>query len=84
MRRYRILLLADTFLNSPRSDVEIALLLPAYGAIIGSMVGVIPEGLDWEEPWQVRLMHLHPSPHRLAESTLTVRNGQFRACCRRS
>ncbi|KAK9896455.1 hypothetical protein P389DRAFT_171633 [Cystobasidium minutum MCA 4210] len=36
----------------PRSDIEIAMLLPAYGAIIGTMIGVIPEGLDWEESWQ--------------------------------
>jgi hypothetical protein len=45
----------------PRSDIEIALLLPAYGAIVGSMLGVIPEGLDWEEPWQVRTFWQDPT-----------------------
>ena len=39
----------------PKTDVEVALLLPAYGTILGCLLGAIPEGLDWEESWQVRI-----------------------------
>lgn len=69
--------------SSPRSDIEIALLLPAYGAIVGSMVGVIPEGLDWEEPWQVR--EFWQSKHvKLLRPPSPCRNGRFLACWVRS
>lgn len=37
---------------SPRSPVERAIVYPAVGTFLGTWVGVIPIGLDWERPWQ--------------------------------
>ncbi|KAI0649864.1 GPI biosynthesis protein family Pig-F-domain-containing protein [Trametes meyenii] len=37
---------------SPRSPLERALVYPAVGAVVGSWMGAIPIGLDWERPWQ--------------------------------
>ncbi|GAA5962462.1 hypothetical protein JCM21900_006401 [Sporobolomyces salmonicolor] len=37
---------------SPNDDLELALLAPALGAIIGCWAGAIPIPLDWDRPWQ--------------------------------
>ncbi|GAA6061403.1 hypothetical protein JCM10212_004461 [Sporobolomyces blumeae] len=38
---------------SPNDDLELALLAPALGAILGAWLGAIPVPLDWDRPWQV-------------------------------
>ncbi|GAA5997329.1 hypothetical protein JCM5350_002348 [Sporobolomyces pararoseus] len=38
---------------SPNDDLELALLAPALGAIIGCWLGAVPIPLDWDRPWQV-------------------------------
>ncbi|KZV66880.1 PIG-F-domain-containing protein [Peniophora sp. CONT] len=35
-----------------RSPKERAIAYPAFGALTGAWVGVIPIGLDWDRPWQ--------------------------------
>ncbi|GAA5855967.1 hypothetical protein JCM8547_000434 [Rhodosporidiobolus lusitaniae] len=37
---------------SPNDDLELALLLPAVGAIVGCWLGAVPIPLDWDRPWQ--------------------------------
>ncbi|GJN87227.1 hypothetical protein Rhopal_000172-T1 [Rhodotorula paludigena] len=37
---------------SPNDNLEIALLAPALGAIVGCWAGAIPIPLDWDRPWQ--------------------------------
>lgn len=37
---------------SPRNPIERALVYPTVGTFLGSWIGVIPIGLDWERPWQ--------------------------------
>ena len=58
---------------SPRTAPERAFVYPAIGAFLGAWAGVIPIGLDWDRPWQVRLLpylsvwlshHLHHVLHR--------------------
>ncbi|ORY88759.1 GPI biosynthesis protein family Pig-F-domain-containing protein [Leucosporidium creatinivorum] len=36
----------------PSNDLEVALLAPALGAIVGCWAGAIPIPLDWDRPWQ--------------------------------
>merc|ERR1712093_970292 len=36
----------------PQSDVEVALVAPAYGAVLGCLLSAPALALDWEEPWQ--------------------------------
>ncbi|GAA5831620.1 hypothetical protein JCM3766R1_004955 [Sporobolomyces carnicolor] len=38
---------------SPNDDLELALLAPALGAIVGCWLGAVPIPLDWDRPWQV-------------------------------
>ncbi|GAA5903598.1 mannose-ethanolamine phosphotransferase GPI11 [Sporobolomyces salmoneus] len=38
---------------SPNDDLELALLAPALGTIIGCWLGAVPIPLDWDRPWQV-------------------------------
>ncbi len=37
---------------SPANDLELALLAPAFGTIIGTWLGAVPIPLDWDRPWQ--------------------------------
>ncbi|SCZ98823.1 BZ3500_MvSof-1268-A1-R1_Chr3-1g05643 [Microbotryum saponariae] len=37
---------------SPQTDLEIALLLPALGALAGAWLGAVPMPLDWDRAWQ--------------------------------
>ncbi|KDE07315.1 hypothetical protein MVLG_02360 [Microbotryum lychnidis-dioicae p1A1 Lamole] len=37
---------------SPQTDLEIALLLPALGALAGAWLGAVPIPLDWDRAWQ--------------------------------
>ncbi|GAA6012696.1 hypothetical protein JCM11491_002533 [Sporobolomyces phaffii] len=37
---------------SPNDDLELALLAPALGAIVGCWLGAVPIPLDWDRPWQ--------------------------------
>lgn len=70
--------------RSPNNDLEIALLYPALGAVIGCWSGAIPIPLDWDRPWQVS-----PSPLEiLVLSSMTglanyVRPGGRRGACDR-
>lgn len=38
----------------PANDLEIALLYPLVGTLVGAWTGAIPLPLDWNAPWQVR------------------------------
>ncbi|KAK4698777.1 GPI ethanolamine phosphate transferase 2/3 subunit F, partial [Phenoliferia sp. Uapishka_3] len=37
---------------SPANDLELALLAPAIGTLLGCWAGAIPIPLDWDRPWQ--------------------------------
>jgi hypothetical protein len=37
---------------SPQSEIDVAILHPALGTLIGAWAGMIPLGLDWERAWQ--------------------------------
>lgn len=45
---------AHFFRCRPRNQIERALVYPAIGTVLGCWAGVIPVGLDWDRPWQVR------------------------------
>lgn len=48
--------LASVSPNSSINDqLELALVAPAFGAMIGCWLGAIPIPLDWDRPWQVSL-----------------------------
>lgn len=38
---------------SPSDASELALCIPAHGAVVGSWVGAWPIPLDWDRPWQL-------------------------------
>lgn len=40
--------------HRPANDVELALLVPAIGTLVGCWLGAVPIPLDWDRPWQVR------------------------------
>lgn len=37
---------------SPQSEIDVAILHPALGTLLGAWTGMIPLGLDWERAWQ--------------------------------
>ncbi|KAI5479049.1 hypothetical protein MNV49_004331 [Pseudohyphozyma bogoriensis] len=43
---------------SPKDDLELTLLAPAVGAIVGSWFGAFPIPLDWDQSWQVSAVYL--------------------------
>lgn len=38
---------------APASAAEIALVIPAHGAVLGAWLGALPIPLDWDRPWQI-------------------------------
>ena len=36
----------------PRNSLELVLVYPVIGALVGSWIGAIPIALDWDRPWQ--------------------------------
>jgi len=42
--------------RSPTDDLELALFAPAIGTLVGAWLGAVPIPLDWDRPWQVRLL----------------------------
>ena len=38
------------------TPIERAMVYPAIGTVVGCWLGVIPIALDWDRPWQVRIV----------------------------
>lgn len=48
--RYRLTRLFSQW--SPETRLEVLILYPVVGAVVGAWLGAIPMALDWDRPWQ--------------------------------
>lgn len=72
-RLYRVRL---SILHRPKTDLELALILPAFGTLIGCFIGATLEALDWEMPWQVsrKATFTRQTTEQLADMASTLRS----------
>jgi phosphatidylinositol glycan class F len=47
------------------TPIERAMVYPAIGTVVGCWLGVIPIALDWDRPWQVRILTSYDVERRL-------------------